>query len=212
MQTARNEGPVAPPPPAVNTPPAAPTVPDTVPTRRTTLSDSYQQRLSESGAATSKNREMDRPPPARAEAMPATARPTAPVIIGDDTPPQAGPALASADVPPATIVIGGSGDDAAPQLVPPRGLHGTRGMVAPPSSAASFEVARFQGEIDPARLRDLVALQRRSGGTIQLESGGDPALARRLAASLGQMGVPPRKLRLVSGEGNTPGVRVLMEY
>jgi hypothetical protein len=224
MRTAREDGPNAP-TLAAGGPPDRPNVPDSVPTRRNTLTDTYQQRLRESAAATSRAGDLDTPPPARSEraAAPATAdayayaQPATVIIGGGGTAPLPAPTrVAARSAMPPTVIIGGDDDGATVRLTPPRGLRGARGVVVPPTPAASFEVALFQpgrlGEAEFARLREVAALQRRSGGTIHLEGAADPELAQRFAAMLGEMGVPARKIRVATTGRAGAGLRVLMEY
>ncbi|MFD2232587.1 hypothetical protein [Phaeospirillum tilakii] len=222
MRTAREDGPTAP-TQIAGGPPDRPNVPDSVPTRRNTLTDTYQQRLRESAAATSRAGDLDTPPSARSEraAAPAYAaayaQPATVIIGGGGSAALPAPTrVAARSAAPPTVIIGGDDDAATVRLTPPRGLRGARGVVVPPGPAASFEVALFQpgrlGEAEFARLREVAALQRRSGGTIHLEGAADPELAHRFAAMLGEMGVPARKIRVATSGRAGAGLRVLMEY
>lgn len=212
MRTARDEGPNAAPTQVASAPPPRPDIPETVPTRRSTLVDHYQQRLKESFAATTKVGTFDQVPPPRPDSsysQPASAYAVpanAPITYHTQPP-------AVAFVPP---------DEAAPVLIPPRGVRGAKGAVLPPAPAASFQVASFYPDYDGglsednlAQLRSVAALSRRSGGVIRLDGSVEPGTLRRIAAALGQMGVASRKIRVVPGsDGFDQGgeVRISIDY
>jgi len=214
MRTARDEGPNAAPTQVASAPPPRPNIPETVPTRRSTLVDHYQQRLNESSAATSKSGTFDSVPPARPDSyysQPASAYAVpanAPITYRNQQ-----PLPAVAFVPP---------DDVAPVLIPPRGVRGAKGAVLPPAPAASFQVASFRPDYDGSltednlsQLRNVAALNRRSGGMIRLDGQVEPSTARRIVAALAQMGVPSRKIRVAPGsDGVDEGseVRISIDY
>lgn len=214
MRTARDEGPSAAPTQIASAPPPRPNLPETVPTRRSTLVDHYQQRLNESSAATAKSGTFDSVPPPRPDssyAQPASAYAVpanAPITYRSQQP-----------LPAASFA---SPDDVAPVLIPPRGVRGAKGAVLPPAPAASFVVASFRPDYDGglsadnlSQLRDVAALNRRSGGVIRLDGQIEPGTARRIVAALAQMGVPSRKIRVApdsSGVDEGGEVRISIDY
>jgi len=214
MRTARDEGPNAAPTQVASAPPPRPDIPETVPTRRSTLVDHYQQRLKESFAATTKAGTFDQVPPPRPDSsysQPASAYAVpanAPITYQSQQP-----------LPAASFA---SSDDVAPVLIPPRGVRGAKGAVLPPAPAASFVVASFRPDYDGglsadtlAQLRDVAALNRRSGGVVRLGGSVEPGTARRIAAALAQMGVPSRKIRVApdSSDADIGGeVRISIDY
>ncbi|CAA7627099.1 conserved hypothetical protein [Candidatus Terasakiella magnetica] len=217
MRTARDDGPAAPPKTAAGGPPARAEIPDSVPTRRTLLSDHYQRRLAESAAATNKNDPFVKVPPARTEAS-----------YNQPVHTYAVPASAPVTTVRPSYAMD-YGTDVAPQLVPPRsmrGSRGARGAVVPQSTpAASFQVATIQlapsGELtatDRATLKDVVALQRKTGGTVRVlgypsseaisfvgldEATLAAARANAIAKTLVAMGIPARKV-MASSETVAP--------
>jgi hypothetical protein len=228
MQSARDDGPSAPPGAAPGGPPARADVPDSIPTRRTVLTDHYAKRLAESAAATNKIDPFAGVPAARTEAS--YNQPTHTYAVPANAP------VGYARTTYANAYDTGS----APELVAPRGSKGTRGAkgaVIPNAPAASFEVASVQfasnGSLtaaDRAALKDVVALQRQTGGTIRVLglvpsapisfAGGDESAvaaqnARAVAKALTGMGVPARKVLVASdasGGFDDSGAKVSIEY
>ncbi|TAN79304.1 MAG: hypothetical protein EPN20_00510 [Magnetospirillum sp.] len=229
MQTARDDGPSAPPRTASGGPPARADVPDAIPTRRTVLADHYQRRLAESAAATNKNDPFTGVPAARPESS--YNQPVHTYAVPANAPVGYGRAAYAAD--------SGGG---APELVPPRGVKGMRGAkgaVIPSGPAASFEVASVQfggnGGLtagDRAALKDVAGLQRQTGGVIRIVglapsgaisfAGGDETAiatqrANAVAKALTGMGVPARKVLVAAdpsgGMGfDDAGAKVSIEY
>jgi hypothetical protein len=225
MQTARDDGPSAPPRTAPSGPPARADVPDSIPTRRTVLSDHYAKRLAESAAATNKNDPFAGIPAARTEAS-------------YNQPAHTYAVPANAPVGYARTTYANSYDNGgAPQLVPPRGSKGAKGAVIPSGPAASFEVAsiQFAGNggltaADRAALKDVAALQRQTGGTVRVLGlipsgpisfvGGDESTiaaqhAQMVAKALTGMGVPARKVLVASDASSgfdDSGAKVSIEY
>jgi len=200
MRTAREEGPTSAPTQVASAPPPRPNIPETVPTRRSTLVDHYQQRLNESSAATSKSGTFDSVPPPRSESS--YSQPASAYAVPANAP----VSYQSPQPVPAVAFI--SPDDVAPVLIPPRGVRGAKGAVLPPAPAASFQVASFRPDYDGSltedslsQLRTVAALNRRSGGVIRLGGSVEPGMARRIIAALGQMGVSSRKVRVAPGAG-----------
>jgi len=224
MQTARDDGPAAPPKVAPGGPPARADIPDAIPTRRSVLAEQYQRRLAESAAATNKNDPFANIPPARPDSS-------------YNQPVQTYAVPASAPIGYARAGAAADYGDAAPQLVAPRGVRGARGAVVPSGPAASFQVAdvQFAGNggltaADRAALKDVANLQRQTGGVIRIVgqapsgvvsfAGDETTLAAQranaVAKALTQMGVPARKVLVASnpsaggyGEG---GATVSIEY
>ena len=228
MQTARDDGPSAPPRVAPGGPPARADVPDSIPTLRTVLSEHYQRRLAESASATNKNDPFATIPPARPESS-------------YNQPASAYAVPANAPVGYGRANYAGGYGDAAPDLVPPRGVKGVRGAkgaVIPSAPAAAFQVANVQfggngglTAADHAALKDVAALQRQTGGVIRIvglapsgpvsfADGDDTEVATRranaVAKVLTHLGVPARKLLVAadpSGGGyDDGGARVSIEY
>ncbi|MDO8605733.1 MAG: hypothetical protein Q7R40_04295 [Phaeospirillum sp.] len=229
MQTARDDGPSAPPRVAPGGPPARADVPDAIPTRRTVLGEHYQRRLAESAAATNKSGAFDTVPPARSEAS--YNQPVHTYAVPANAPVGYARAAYAADY--------GTG---APELVPPRGVKGTRGAkgaVIPSGPAASFEVASMQfggngglTATDRATLKDVATLQRQTGGVIRIVGlapsgpisfiGSDESdiAARRanaVAKALTGMGVPARKVLVAADSSggvafDDSGAKVSIEY
>ena len=228
MQTARDDGPSAPPGTAPSGPPARADVPDSIPTRRTVLSDHYAKRLAESAAATNKNDPFAGIPAARTEAS-------------YNQPAHTYAVPANAPVGYARTTYANSYDNgSAPELVAPRGSKGTRGArgaVIPSGPAASFEVASVQfasngglTAADRAALKEVAALQRQTGGTVRILglapsgpisfAGGDDSAvaaqnARAVAKALTGLGVPARKVLVASdasGGFDDSGAKVSIEY
>jgi len=224
MQSARDEGPAAPPKVAPGGPPVRADIPDSIPTRRTVLAEQYQRRLAESAAATNKGDAFSGIPQAR----PASSYN------------QPAYAYAVPAQPPVGMVRSASfaadpGD--APVLSAPRGMRGAKGAVIPSGPAASFQVAaiQFSGatqltNADRAALKDVVALQRQTGGVVrivgQVSPGGvsfvgdEEVVAERranaVAKALTGMGVPARKILVaadpVSSSYDDAGAKVSIEY
>jgi hypothetical protein len=223
MVTARDEGPAAPPQVAPAGPPAKPEIPETIPTKRSLLTDHYQRRLAESSAATTKDDPF--------RTMPA-ARP-------DSSYDQPVHTYAVPAVTPASYVGGYGGGG----LTPPKGVGGTRGArgaVVPSGPAASFQVADVQfadgggglTAADRASLREVAQLQKRTGGVVRILgqytptaisfANQDPdtvamARARAVAKALTGMGVPAGKVKVAAdpaGAGwfGDSGAKVSIEY
>jgi outer membrane protein OmpA-like peptidoglycan-associated protein len=229
MQTARDDGPSAPPRVAPGGPPARADVPDSIPTRRTVLGDHYQRRLAESAAATNKSGAFDNMPPARTEAS-------------YNQPAHTYAVPANAPVGYARATYAADYGNGAPELTPPRGVKGTRGAkgaVIPSGPAASFEVASMQfggngglTATDRAALKEVAALQRQTGGTIRIVGlapsgpisfiGGDESdiairRANAVAKTLTGMGVPARKVLVAADPSggvafDDSGAKVSIEY
>lgn len=214
MRTARDEGPGAAPAQVASAPPPRPNIPETVPTRRSTLVDHYQQRLNESSAAASKGGTFDSVPPPRPESS--YSQPASAYAVPANAP------IAYRSQPPLPAAAFASPDDVAPVLIPPRGMRGAKGAVLPPAPAASFVVASFRPDYDGgltkddlSQLRTVAALNRRSGGVIRLDGQIEPGTARRIVAALAQMGVSPRKIRVAPDADGADGsgeVRVSIDY
>jgi hypothetical protein len=212
MRTAREEGPDAPPRTAAGGPPARPDIPNTVPTRRSTLADQYQRRLAESAQATDRSGTFDGVPPARPDS--AYSLPPAAYAVPANAPVAADRGFAPTFAP---LPV----ESAAPVLIPPRGVRGAKGAVLPPAPAASFQVAEVQGdssgrltETDRAALRDVAQLIKRSGGAVRIEGGLAAGAVRQALASFG---VPDRRIHTLPDATDTDaswdgGVRVLIEY
>ena len=225
MQTARDEGPSAPPRTAPGGPPPRADIPDSIPTRRTVLSEQYQRRLAESAAATNKNDPFATVPPARPESS-------------YNLPVSAYAVPASAPIGYARVTPAADYGETAPRLVPPRGVRGARGAVIPSGPAASFEVAdvQFAGNggltaADHAALKDVAALQRQTGGVIRIvglapsgavsfADGDETAIATQranaVARALTHLGVPARKVLVAAdpaaGGYDDAGAKVSIEY
>jgi hypothetical protein len=214
MRTARDEGPNAAPTQIASAPPPRPNIPETVPTRRSTLVDHYQQRLNEPSAATTKSGTFDQVPPPRPDS--AYAQPASAYAVPANAP------ITYRSQQPLPATAYASPDEVAPVLIPPRGVRGAKGAVLPPAPAASFQVASFYPDYDGglsednlSQLRNVAALNRRSGGVIRLDGSVEPGTIRRIVAVLGQMGVSSRKIRVVPGAdeiGEGGEVRISIDY
>ncbi len=228
MPAARDEGPSAPPQKVAGGPPARADLPDSIPTKRSVLSDHYARRLAESAAATNKNDPFATMPPPRSEAS--YNQPAHTYAVPANAPVGYGRAAYASDV-----------NYGAPELVAPRGakgLRGAKGAVIPSGPAASFEVAAVQfgrdgglTATDRAALQDVARLQRQTGGTVRIlgqsssgpisfVGGDDDEIAARratmVAKALTGMGVPARKVLVAtdtaSGGYDDSGARVSIEY
>ncbi|SEH27857.1 hypothetical protein [Magnetospirillum fulvum] len=214
MRTARDEGPNAAPTQIASAPPPRPNLPETVPTRRSTLVDHYQQRLTESSAATTKSGTFDQVPPSRPDSS--YAQPASAYAVPANAP------ITYRSQQPLPATAYASPDEVAPVLIPPRGVRGAKGAVLPPAPAASFQVASFYPDYDGglsednlSQLRNVAALNRRSGGVIRLDGSVEPGTIRRVVAALGQMGVSSRKIRVAPGSdgiGEGGEVRISIDY
>ncbi|EME68451.1 hypothetical protein H261_18365 [Paramagnetospirillum caucaseum] len=228
MQAARDEGPNAPPAAAPGGPPARAEIPDAVPTRRGLLAEHFQKRLAESAVATNKGDPFTGVPAARTQAS--YSQPAHTYAV------PAPPPMGMARSPSFAADTG----ERAPQLTPPKGLRGAKGMVAAPKApAASFEVASVQfgpngglTAADGAQLREVAALQRQTGGVVRVVgypspgavsfAGQDDASvalgrAKAVAKSLTGLGVPARKIMVAadpaaSSAFDDSGARVSIEY
>jgi outer membrane protein OmpA-like peptidoglycan-associated protein len=222
MQTARDEGPAAPPRVAAGGPPAPAGLPDTIPTRRSLLTDHYQMRLAQSASATNKEGPFAKVPPARPESS--YNQPVHTYAVPANAPIRA----AYADA-----------DGAAPVLTPPgqARARGAKGAVIPAQPAAMFQVGsvRFAQDAnlsasDRAALKDVVELQKRTKGTVRVVGmaaqgpisfvGDAEDLAQRranaVAAALTGMGVPKSKVLVAAESGagifDDSGARISIEY
>jgi hypothetical protein len=227
MQTARDEGPSAPPRTAPSGPPARAEVPDTIPTRRGLLAEHFQKRLAESAVATNKGDAFSGIPAARTQAS--YNQPVQAYAV--PAPPPMGMSRSPA--------FAADTGERAPQLVPPKGIRGAKGMVAPRGPAAQFDVASLQfgpsgglTAADGAQLRDVAALQRQTGGVVRIVgypspgavsfAGQDDASvalgrARAVAKSLTALGVPAKKILVAAEQTATSsfddaGAKVSIEY
>ncbi|MBI3447016.1 MAG: hypothetical protein HY055_17030, partial [Magnetospirillum sp.] len=163
MQAARDDGPTASPRVAPAGPPARADVPDSIPTRRGLLAEHFQKRLAESAAATNKGDPFSGVPAARTQAsynqpVNTYAVPAAPPVGMSRSP------AFAADT-----------GDRAPQLIPPKGVRGAKGVRVPSAPAAAFEVASVQFGPDSSltagdrsSLKDVAALQRQTGGMVRV--------------------------------------------
>jgi len=227
MQTARDEGPSAPPRTAPAGPPARAEIPEAVPARRGLLADHYQRRLAESAVATNKGDAFTGVPAARTQAS--YNQPVQTYAV------PAQPPMGMSRSPAFAADTG----ERAPQLVAPKGVRGVKGMVAPKGPAAQFEVASVQfgpsgglTAADGAQLREVAALQRQTGGVVRIVgypspgavsfAGQDDASvalgrAKAVAKSLTGLGVPAKKI-LVAADPMAPsafddsGAKVSIEY
>lgn len=227
MQAARDEGPNAPPRTAPGGPPARAEVPDTVPTRRGLLAEHFQKRLTESAVATNKGDPFTGVPAARTQAS-----------YNQPVNTYAVPAQPPVGMSRSPAFAADTGER-APQLVPPKGMRGAKGMVAPRGPAAQFDVASLQfgpnGSLtaaDGAQLREVASLQRQTGGVVRIVgypspgavsfAGQDDASvalgrARAVAKSLTALGVPAKKI-MVAADPTAPsayddsGAKVSIEY
>jgi hypothetical protein len=227
MQAARDEGPNAPPATTPGGPPARAEIPDSVPTRRGLLAEHFQKRLAESAAATNKGDPFTGVPAARTEAsynqqVNAYAVPAQPPMGMSRSPSFA------ADT-----------GERMPQLTPPKGMRGVKGMVAPKAPSANFEVASVQfgpsgglTAADGANLREVANLQRQTGGVIRVVGYSAPGAvsfvgqddvsvamgrAKAVAKSLTALGVPARKIMVAADPAGASafddsGAKVSIEY
>ena len=227
MQSARDEGPNAPPRTAPGGPPARAEVPDSVPTRRGLLAEHFQKRLTESAVATNKGDPFTGVPAARTQAS--YNQPVNTYAV------PAQPPMGMSRSPSFAADTG----DRAPQLVPPKGMRGAKGMVAPKGPSALFDVASMQfgpngglTAADGAQLREVAALQRQTGGVVRIVGypapgavsfvGQDDASiamgrAKAVAKSLAALGVPARKIMVAADSAaasafDDSGARVSIEY
>lgn len=227
MQTARDEGPSAPPRTAPAGPPARADIPDTVQSPRGLLAQQYQRRLAESAAATNKGDPFTGVPAARVQAsynQPAYA--------------YAVPAQPPQGMTRYPNFAADTGERES-QLQPPKGMRGAKGAVVPKGTAARFEVASVQfapgGALtaqDTAELRQAAQIQRQTGGRIRVIGyaapggvsfvGQDEAKvamgrAKEVAKTLAALGVPARQI-LVAAEPTAAsayddsGAKVSIEY
>ena len=226
MQTARDEGPSAPPRTAPGGPPARADVPESIPTRRGLLAEHFQKRLAESAAATNKGDAFSGIPAARTQAS--YNQPVSTYAV------PAAPPVGMTRYPGFAADTG----ERAPQLIPPKGVRGAKGVVVPSGPAAAFEVASVQfgpdsslTAADRASLKDVAALQKQTGGVVRVMGypssgavafiGQDDATvalghARAVAKSLTALGVPARKI-LIAAESapsayDDSGAKVSIEY
>lgn len=227
MQTARDEGPNAPPRAAPGGPPSRAEIPDNVPTRRGLLAEHFQKRLAESAVATNKGDPFTGVPAARTQAS--YNQPAHTYAV------PAQPPVGMGRSPSFAADTG----ERAPQLVPPKGVRGVKGMVAPKGPAAQFEVASVQfgpsgglTAADGAQLREVASLQRQTGGVVRIVgypspgaisfAGQDDASvamgrAKAVAKSLASLGVPAKKI-MVAADPAAPsafddsGAKVSIEY
>lgn len=228
MQTARDEGPTAPPKVAPGGPPARADVPDTVPTPRGLLAQQYQRRLAESAVATNKGDPFSGVPAARTQA---SYNQPAYTYAQPAQPPQG-----MSRYPNFAADTG----EREPQLTPPRGMRGAKGAVVPSKGAAAqFEVASVQfgpgGGLTPqdtAELRQAAQIQRQTGGRIRVvgyatsgavsfvgqdENSVAMGRAREVAKSLTALGVPAKKILVAADPAGASayddsGAKVSIEY
>lgn len=223
MQTARDDGPSAPPAAAAGGPPKRADIPDTIPTKRTVLSEHYQRRLAESAAATNKGDAFAGIPAPRNAAS--YSQPAYAYAVPEQPPVgMTRPANFAADTGEVT-------------LVPPRGVRGAKGAVIPAKAAASFQVAsvQFAGQggltaADRAALKDVASLQHQTGGIVRVVGlplpggvsfiGEDDRVAlgraNAVAKALVALGVPARKIQVAADPAASPyddaGARISIEY
>lgn len=227
MQAARDEGPSAPPSTAPAGPPARADIPDRVPARRGLLAEHYQKRLTESAVATNKGDPFTGVPAPRTQAsynQPAQAYAV-----------PAQPPVGMSRYPSFAADTG----ERAVQLTPPKGVRGVKGMVAPKGPSAQFEVASVQfgpggglTPVDGARLREVAALAKQTGGVVRVVGYSSPGAvsfagqddasvalgrAKAVAKSLTALGVPARKIMVAADPAGASafddsGAKVSIEY
>jgi outer membrane protein OmpA-like peptidoglycan-associated protein len=224
MQSARDEGPAAPPAVAAGGPPARPDIPAVVPApgaqqpgKRNALNESYRRRLDESASSVVK----PEAPASRSAYASATSAPAYPA---------AGVAAPSFE--------------SAPQLTPPRGVaasstRGAKGVVVPAAPTSSFQVAvvefagaeRLTAE-DRKAIQAVAKLYRQTGGVVrivgsapaqtlngdqvsQMMAGLDASMRRAnaVAKALTGMGVPARKVYVgAAPDAVDAGAQVFIDY
>ncbi|KIL97124.1 hypothetical protein CCC_00185 [Paramagnetospirillum magnetotacticum MS-1] len=228
MQAARDEGPNAPPRTAPGGPPARAEIPDSIPTRRGLLAEHFQKRLAESAVATNKGDPFTGIPAARTQAS-----------YNQPVNTYAVPAQPPVGMSRSPAFAADTGER-APQLIPPKGMRGAKGMIAAPKApAAQFDVASLQfgpsgglTAADGAQLREVASLQKQTGGVVRIVgypapgavsfAGQDDASvaltrAKAVAKSLTALGVPARKI-MVAADAAGPssfddsGAKVSIEY